>query len=54
MKWREGLVLHDKGKAALHGPQQRVNWVKQSVWLHLVYIYSMSLCITVHVGIFFS
>lgn len=54
MKWREGLVLHDKGKAALQGPQQRVNWVKQSVWLHLVYIYSMSLCITVHVGIFFS
>lgn len=44
-------MLHDEGKSALHRVQQRVNWVKQSVWLHLVYMSSMSLCITMHVGI---
>lgn len=38
-------MLHDEGKSALHRVQQRVNWVKQSVWLHLVYMCSMSLCI---------
>lgn len=50
MKWRDGLVLHDEGKAALNGPQQRVNWV--NVWLHFVYICSMSLCITIQDGIY--
>lgn len=51
MAGRSG-VTRDEGKAALHGPQQRVNWVKQSVWLHFVYICSTSLGITIHVGIY--
>lgn len=46
MKWREGLVLHDEGKAASQRSQQRVNWVKQGVygpsclhgWVHASYM----------------
>ena len=27
MKWREGLVLQDRGRDALRGSEQRVNWI---------------------------